>query len=773
MAETIAINELEHMNGRGIDEAMEKTLKSETDKSNKESNDSDDSVQEGTIGQTLDNMEQILDSEKDESGEESSDSDQSIPEETIDSEDNDADKIENPKDRKKMVNCVHCNKQFESRQSLKLHEEWHELMKEHSKITSKMEIESKPFQCKQCPKGFFSVNILSIHEAKHKRTNFAQDTPNSIVDSFFSSSIFEKKNDTESQMAKQFSITIDENGDKNYNCDECPYIGTTAKDVWSHKLSHSEVRLYPCDMCHKAFKTKDKFKIHVDTVHSEERPFSCEECSKCFKTVVVLNAHLKTHMEERPFKCQICEKGFTQKAHLKRHVVVHTGEKPYSCDICNDSFSQSSGLLRHKTIHTGEKNYVCKVCNEAFSQSAHLIRHSRIHTGEKPFACTFPGCSLSFAQSSGQKRHTETHGNHEIKQKLKKKVNQGIKQEDYDFDIKVEQENYISDENESNMDENENSEMFNCDGCKNNFDSITFETHIEKCIELTRLVESSNDTNGVIEEAKIKREEYDYKIKIEQDYCSDEHNMEEDEDSNGNEGNDNYVKCDGCQNIFDKDTFENTHLETCSKFENDYINQVLKVFPKDASEKTEKKPKLFTCQLCDHKVSWKESLARHMVTAHGTKKFSCDQCDYVANRKDNLKTHKKTHTRGNTMGIQYECTQCDYKASCKNNFLKHLEKIHEKETKDSSESNPDLFVCKICEHKLSNKGSLTRHMLSAHGSSKFPCDQCAYVGNRLDNLKEHKKSHTGIHLGIRYDCPQCNFKASHKTNLKKHIERFH
>jgi len=59
----------------------------------------------------------------------------------------------------------------------------------------------------------------------------------------------------------------------------------------------------------------------------------------------------------------------------------------------------------------------------------------------------------------------------------------------------VEQEDYISDESENNMDEdeeNENLEFFTCDGCKNNFDNITFETHIEKCTKLARLMESSN-----------------------------------------------------------------------------------------------------------------------------------------------------------------------------------------------------------------------------------------------------------------------------------------
>ena len=96
---------------------------------------------------------------------------------------------------------------------------------------------------------------------------------------------------------------------------------------------------------------------------------------------------------------------------------------------------------------------------------------------------------MSFTQSSTLNYHTKTHGNKKrentIAQKLKSKDTHGIEE--------VEMEECISDENNMN-EKNENSEFFTCDGCKNNFDNITFETHIEKCTEFARLMESSNGT---------------------------------------------------------------------------------------------------------------------------------------------------------------------------------------------------------------------------------------------------------------------------------------
>merc|ERR1719319_1035171 len=61
---------------------------------------------------------------------------------------------------------------------------------------------------------------------------------------------------------------------------------------------------------------------------------------------------------------------------------------------------------------------------------------------------------------------------------------------EYDIKIKIEQD-LVPVENIMDEDD-ENIEFFTCDGCKKPFDITTFETHIEKCSELAKLVESVN-----------------------------------------------------------------------------------------------------------------------------------------------------------------------------------------------------------------------------------------------------------------------------------------
>jgi len=94
-------------------------------------------------------------------------------------------------------------------------------------------------------------------------------------------------------------------------------------------------------------------------IHSDEKLFECDVCHKAFKTRHALFRHKRTHSGEKPFKCDICSKRFTQSGSLKNHKLIHTGETPYSCDVCHKAFNRSGTLRKHRLLHFRQNNFVC------------------------------------------------------------------------------------------------------------------------------------------------------------------------------------------------------------------------------------------------------------------------------------------------------------------------------------------------------------------------------------------------------------------------------
>ena len=74
------------------------------------------------------------------------------------------------------------------------------------------------------------------------------------------------------------------------------------------------------------------------------------------------------------------------------------------------------------------------------------------------------------------------------------------------------------------------------------------------------------------------------------------------------------------------------------------------------------KVKKYTCDLCGHQVSFKNSLARHKKSVHEEVKFSCRLCNYQATSKESLAKHKRAVHEG----VKYPCGQCNHQPSSNN-----------------------------------------------------------------------------------------------------------
>ncbi|XP_063972312.1 zinc finger protein 260-like [Diachasmimorpha longicaudata] len=217
--------------------------------------------------------------------------------------------------------CKICDKNFESRASLKVHTRLHSLPGE------------KPFRCKDCGKGFSQLRNYKYHRSIHEGTG-------------------------------EFSTTCPECG-KSFN--DRSYLG-------SHMKIHRNRKEYSCGECGKGFNQRVAYNMHV-RIHSGIKPHQCEECGKAFSRKMLLKQHFRIHSGERPYQCNICQKAFADRSNMTLHTRLHSGLKPYKCDICSKAFTKKHHLKTHLNYHAGVKPYSCPNCSLAFSQSSNMRTH--------------------------------------------------------------------------------------------------------------------------------------------------------------------------------------------------------------------------------------------------------------------------------------------------------------------------------------------------------------------------------------------------------------
>ncbi|XP_062860102.1 histone-lysine N-methyltransferase PRDM9 isoform X2 [Trichomycterus rosablanca] len=79
----------------------------------------------------------------------------------------------------------------------------------------------------------------------------------------------------------------------------------------------------------------------------------CGECLRTFSQLHLLKSHECIQQGDGPHGCSHCELYFNRLCNLRRHErTIHAKERPYCCTLCLKSFTQSSGLKRHQESHS-------------------------------------------------------------------------------------------------------------------------------------------------------------------------------------------------------------------------------------------------------------------------------------------------------------------------------------------------------------------------------------------------------------------------------------
>ncbi|KNC34187.1 hypothetical protein FF38_10125 [Lucilia cuprina] len=197
----------------------------------------------------------------------------------------------------KYAHIVPCNKCFKSFQSLYGLQNHYKVQHTHIKPKSK-------YQCTECDKEFQYKSCLKVHEQVHNRNKK------------FACSYCDRTFNNKSSLEFHLYSHVDE---KTYKCNICKKSFKTYQSLDQHLALHREEKPFKCEFCDKDFRTKIQ-KIAHERTHTGEMPFPCGQCDKRFRFLSALNAHIKIHTGVKPYSCEYCDKTFVDSSNRNKHV---------------------------------------------------------------------------------------------------------------------------------------------------------------------------------------------------------------------------------------------------------------------------------------------------------------------------------------------------------------------------------------------------------------------------------------------------------------------
>jgi len=357
----------------------------------------------------------------------------------------------------KRFSCQQCDKTFDQKHFLKIHNKINHVKKIALKVKeAAVSIRSEPqyFTCLECDKTFESAKHLKIHDKiNHAKlsSQLIKKEPRALANNCFQCSQCDKTFANRTYL--KIHVTM-----KHKNKDSSEQINSDPKNEIKTEPEVTANNCFQCPECDRNFASPVHLKIHFTMKHTTvnqndsfaEVNSDVQENSLMQSKVVPNEAiqQIKSDPQGKPVDSSLCDKTFADPKFLKIHFTMkHTTDsqkdssastnsdpldKTYPCPFCDKCFAEPSHLKRHNTMkHLSEaepqdRPYNCSLCEKSYTDSGNLNRHIRIkHTSEakissgqvqakliksaskkdKPFKCS--QCNKSFAKPSHLKRHVD------------------------------------------------------------------------------------------------------------------------------------------------------------------------------------------------------------------------------------------------------------------------------------------------------------------------------------------------------------------------------
>ncbi|CAG9131762.1 unnamed protein product [Plutella xylostella] len=195
-----------------------------------------------------------------------------------------------------------------------------------------------------------------------------------------------------------------------YTCELCPKVFFREPDLLEHFNSahKSDYNRHTCHICGVSYKWFKFLEHHIKKIHKVESLIQCPKCGEEFYNSLAFQKHTKLkHVGGRPFhKCSKCFRSFTAKTFVQlhdkfdhdpgglKHFQAYVNENlnlddkelttsMKRCVRCNLEFSSAMYLFKHlKYVHNKKTYYKCCKCNDAvYCTRAGLTIHLHFEHG--------------------------------------------------------------------------------------------------------------------------------------------------------------------------------------------------------------------------------------------------------------------------------------------------------------------------------------------------------------------------------------------------------
>lgn len=306
--------------------------------------------------------------------------------------------------------CSHCRKCFSQATGLKRHQQIHQDPNDKPTGTEQEEKEDPVYPCTKCSFSFITKSNLYRHLKRHHHGEYLKLVEN---ESFNAESASEHENSSDKHDPPyEPPVKLRRSASK-------PNVSGNEK----RKLPTGRPRGRP-----PKIKKKCNQKPGKDTVQ-EENEHKCSEDGKSATDIESAGAPQWTDADSKPPQempqesthvCGECLKTFSNLHLLKDHECIQQGDGPHACSRCELYFNRLCNLRRHiRTIHAKERPYCCTLCLKSFTQSSGLKRHQESHSRHRAhrqstalanatiYPCTH--CPFSFTGERYLNKHVRRH----------------------------------------------------------------------------------------------------------------------------------------------------------------------------------------------------------------------------------------------------------------------------------------------------------------------------------------------------------------------------